>query len=173
MNTAGSAVEPAGKNIPPSQDGRLRTAFRNEEYAGFRFSIYVRSAALVVIGIWLQVVVPWPRVTYFLAFIVLFLASGLVAEWMRRKSIRPAIWTATFILIDACLLTYVLVAPNPFSDQNWPIQVTLRFYNHLYFFLFLIFSGLSYSPVMVLWTGAAIAGTWSAAVFYITPCPTH
>ena len=171
MNTAGSAVEPAGKNIPPSQDGRLRTAFRNEEYAGFRFSIYVRSAALVVIGIWLQVVVPWPRVTYFLAFIVLFLASGLVAEWMRRKSIRPAIWTATFILIDACLLTYLLVAPNPFSDQNWPIQVTLRFYNHLYLFLFLIFSGLSYSPVMVLWTGAAIAGTWSAAVFYIYSLP--
>jgi len=51
MDTAGSAVKPAGASIPPSQDGRLRTAFRNEEYAGFRFSIYVRSVALVVIGI--------------------------------------------------------------------------------------------------------------------------
>lgn len=171
MKTAGSAVEPAGDSIPPSQDGRLRTAFRNEEYAGFRFSIYVRSAALVVIGIWLQVGVPWPRVSYFLAFIVLFLSSGLVAEWMRRKSSRPVIWTAAFILIDACLLTYVLVAPNPFSNSEWPIQVTLRFYNHLYLFLFLIFSGLSYSPVMVLWTGVAISSTWSAAVFYIHSLP--
>lgn len=171
MNTTGSEVGAASLATPPSQNGRLRTAFRNEEYAGFRFSIYVRSVALVVIGIWLQVVVPWPRVSYFLAFIVLFLASGLVAEWMRRKSSRPAMWTAAFILIDACLLTYVLVAPNPFSDSEWPVQVTLRFYNHLYLFLFLIFSGLSYSPVMVLWTGLSITATWSAAVFYIHSLP--
>lgn len=171
MKTTGSAVAPADAAAPLTQDGRLRAAFRNEEYAGFRFSIYVRSAALVVIGIWLQVVVPWPRVGYFLAFIVLFLASGLIAEWMRRKSNRPEMWTAAFILIDACLLTYVLVAPIPFSDSEWPIQVTLRFYNHLYLFLFLIFSGLSYSPAMVLWTGAAIAATWSAAVFYIHSLP--
>lgn len=171
MKTTGSVIEPVQGGAPPSQDGRLRAAFRNEEYAGFRFSIYVRSAALIVIGIWLQVVVPWPRVTYFLAFIVLFLASGVFAEWMRRKSSRPAMWTAAFILIDACLLTYVLVAPNPFSDSEWPIQVTLRFYNHLYLFLFLIFSGLSYSPVMVLWTGVSISATWSAAVFYIHSLP--
>jgi hypothetical protein len=123
MNIAGSEVEAAPVAAPPSaslpsQDGRLRTAFRNEEYAGFRFSIYVRSAALVVIGVWLQIVIPWPPVTYFLAFIVLFLSSGLVAEWMRRKSSRPVIWTAAFILIDACLLAYVLVAPNPFSDSE-------------------------------------------------------
>lgn len=171
MNTAGSENEVAPVATPPSQDSRLRTAFRNEEYAGFRFSIYVRSAALVVIGVWLQVVVPWPRVAYFLAFVILFLASGLVAEWMRRKTSRPALWTAAFIFFDACLLTYVLVAPNPFSDLDWPMQVTLRFYNHLYLFLFLIFSGLSYSPVMVLWTGCSIAATWSAAVFYIYSLP--
>jgi len=166
-----SVITPAQDNVPLSQDGRLRAAFRSEEYAGFRFSIYVRSAALFVIGIWLQVVVPWPRVSYFLAFVILFLGSGLVAEWIRRKSNRPAMWTAAFILIDACLLTYVLVAPNPFSDSDWPIQVTLRFYNHLYLFLFLIFSGLSYSPTMVLWTGASISATWSAAVYYIHSLP--
>lgn len=171
INTTENAVVTAPDARPPSQDGRLRIAFRNEEYAGFRFSIYVRSAALLAIGIWLQVVVPWPRVSYFLAFIVLFLASGLVAEWLRRKASRPALWTAAFIFVDACLLTYVLVAPNPFSDTEWPIQVTLRFYNHLYLFLFLIFSGLSYSPVMVLWTGVSIAATWSAAVYYIHSLP--
>tara|TARA_R110002072_G_scaffold13606_27_gene57317 strand:- start:4634 stop:6016 length:1383 start_codon:yes stop_codon:yes gene_type:complete len=171
MKRTGSDTDLARPAVPPSRDGRLRAAFRNEEYAGFRFTILVRSAALVVIGIWLQVVVPWPRVSYFLAFITLFLASGLVAEWMRRKSSRPALWTAAFIFIDACLLTYVLLAPNPFSDSEWPIQVTLRFHNHLYMFLFLIFSGLSYSPVMVLWTGVSIAATWSAAVFYIHSLP--
>lgn len=139
MNRIDEPVETAEQNGPPSQESRLRAAFRNEEYAGFRFSVYVRTVALAVIGVWLQFVVPWPRVSYFLAFIVLFMASGIVAEWLRRKSSRPALWTATFIFIDACLLTYVLVAPTPFSISDWPIQVTLRFYNHLYLFLFLIF----------------------------------
>lgn len=155
-----------------SRSGRLQAAFQNEEYSGFRFSIYVRSAALAIIGLWLAVSIPWPRVSYFLAFILLFLASGLIAERLRRKSSRPKLWTAAFIFLDACLLSYVLIAPNPFSLSDWPIQVTLRFYNDLYLFLFLIFSGLSYSPVMVLWTGVSIATTWSAAVYYVHSLPT-
>ena len=152
---------------PLARNVRLRTAFRNEENAGFRFAILVRSAALLAVGAWLAISIPWPRVSYFLGFVLLFLLTGLAAEYARRRSARPRSWTAFFILIDACLLTYVLIAPNPFADTGWPIQVTLRFHGHLYLFLMLIMSALSYSPFIVIWTGISLSAAWSAGVAYI------
>ena len=161
----------AKTNEPFSRNTRLRRAFRAEENSGFRFAIYVRSAALLFIGTWLAVSIPWPRVSYFLGIVVLFLVTGIAAEYARRRSKRPRAWTAAFILIDACLLTYVLIAPNPFADTGWPIQVTLRFYNHLYLFLMLIMSALSYSPFLVIWTGVSISAAWTAGVMYIGSLP--
>ncbi|MGB0629995.1 MAG: adenylate/guanylate cyclase domain-containing protein [Alphaproteobacteria bacterium] len=156
---------------PFSQNARLRRAFRSEENSGFRFAIVVRSLALLMIGTWLAISVPWPRVSYFLAFVVLFLITGIAAEFTRRRSRHPRTWTAAFILIDACLLTYVLIAPNPFVDNGWPLQVTLRFYNHLYLFLMLFMSALSYSPFLVIWTGISISAAWSAGVLYVRSLP--
>jgi adenylate cyclase len=150
---------------------RLREALAQEEDAGLRFAFRLRVVALGTIALWLVYSVPMPRVLYYLAIVVLFVALG-AAPFLLKKYVRwgvPAI--ALIALLDAALLTYALLAPNPMLEETWPPQLTLRFHNVLYFFVLLAGAALSYSPGLVLWNGIAAAATWSVGVYLIWSRP--
>lgn len=153
------------------EHGRLYEAFAREEDAGLRFSFRLRLITLLVIAAWLVYSVPIPRVLYYLGLIALFIILGGVPLVLRRYG-SWGIWAIGVVaLLDAGLLTYTVLAPNPLLETTWPPQITLRFHNVLYFFVFLAGAALSYSPVHVLWSGIAAAVTWSVGVYSIWSRP--
>lgn len=115
----------------------LRQAFAREEEAGLRFSFRLRLIALAAIAVWLLYSVPMPRVLYYLGLVVLFIALGAVPLVLRRYGRWGIGAFAVVALLDVGLLAYTLLAPNPFLETTWPPQMTLRFHNFLYFFVFL------------------------------------
>ena len=155
--------------------GALADAMAREEARGIRLLVAARTAALAVIGGWLCVSVPPPRVWYWLGLVALFALLGVAPLALRRLR-RGAqswawFWTAVFVALDAALLTYAVLAPNPFLGEPWPPQMALRFHNVLFFFVFVAAAALSYSPLYVLWTGLAAAAAWSVGVWRIAGLP--
>ena len=153
------------------EHGEMEEAFAREEYAGLRFAFRLRLVALLVIAAWLVVSVPMPRVLYYLGLIALFIVLGGIPLLLRRYGRWGMGAIGIVALLDAALLTYALIAPNPLFETDWPPQMVLRFHNFLYFFVFLAGAALSYSPVHVLWSGVAAAATWSVGVYAIWARP--
>lgn len=148
----------------------LAQAMLRAERNGIAFSFQVRALVLLIVAVWLALTLPMPRVLYWHGMILLFLLSGLVPYRMRLRT-GWRWWLGGFTLIDAALLTAILILPNPFFETGWPIQTQLRFHNHLYLFVFLACALLSYSPAMVLWTGLCIAASWSVGTLLIAGLP--
>jgi adenylate cyclase len=151
-------------------DAHLAQAMLRAERNGIAFSFQVRALVLLIVALWLALSLPMPRVLYWHGMILLFLLSGLVPYRMRLRA-GWRWWLAGFTLIDAALLTAILILPNPFFETGWPIQTQLRFHNQLYLFVFLAGALLSYSPGMVLWTGLCIAASWSVGTLLIADLP--
>ena len=98
-----------------------------------------------------------------LAFVPRYLGPGSrYTEWGRW--LVPA--------IDAALVTFALVYPNPFGDEAWMTRpLALRLDNVLYLLLFVGLSTLSYSPRQVIWTGVAGALCWTIGSLWVASLP--
>jgi len=153
------------------ESDHIEGAFAREEEAGLRFAFQLRLVALLAIAGWLLYSVPLPRVSYYLGLVVLFTLLGAVPLLLRHYGRWGTGALAFVAVLDAGLLAYTLLAPNPFADTTWPPQMMLRFHNFLYFFVFLAGAALSYSPGHVLWSGAAAAAMWSIGVYWIWTRP--
>jgi adenylate cyclase len=79
--------------------------------------------------------------------------------------------TAAFLLLDAGILTYILIVPPPFYVDGWTAQLNLRLPNFLYFSVFLVGMALSYSPALVILTGIASIAAWSAGFLWVANLP--
>ena len=107
-----------------------------------------------------------PRALYWLGMAGLFLVSGLIPYLMRHRR-NWRLWVVGFTTVDAALLVTVLLVPNVLGANNWPIQMGFRFHNDLYLFVLLAGAALSYSPLLVFWTGVAAATAWSVGTLVI------
>ena len=153
-----------------TEDPSLVAALVAEERAGLRFALRVRAVVLVILAIWLLISIPMPRTLYWLGLAGLFLVSGLVPYLMRhRRGWRQ--WVIGFAVVDAAVLVTAMLLPNPLEPSDWPIQMGLRFYNVLYLFVLLAGAALSYSPLLVIWTGLSAALAWSAGTLLIARLP--
>ena len=76
-----------------------------------------------------------------------------------------------FVSIDAALLTFTLLYPNPLIPIDLPVQFNLR--NGVFIYFFVILSGLAYvyRPQLVLWCGISTAVFWLAGVLWILVLP--
>ncbi len=146
---------------------RLAAAFLREEQNGLAFAMWVRIAALLAIAGWLLYIVPVPRVYWWLGIVVLFLGLSIGPLIVRRRSRRWRLWVAGFVLLDAALLGVALLVPNPLVEPVWPPQMILRFHNYAYLFVLLASAALSYAPGLVVWTGLALALSWSAGNYLL------
>lgn len=150
-----------------TQNVTLRAAFSREEHAGLCFAFRLRLATLALIAAWLVYSVNEFRVIYYLGLVVLFIGLGGLPLLLRRYDLWSTGAMIGVALLEAALVTFALLAPNPLSDGSWPLQMTLRFHSFLYFFVFLAAAALSYSPVQVLCNGMAAAAMWSFGVYLI------
>ena len=155
----------------PSSANRPRGAYRDAEEAGLRFAFQARCVAIAAISLALVVLVPWPRDLLYLCFAAAFFLFGYIPFRLRHHQRAEGIKLA-FVVLDVVLITAAVVnLPSGMIWIDWPIQTRLRSHNFLLLLLLLGEAALTYSPRRVIWTGAVIVTTWSAAflTLYFAP----
>jgi adenylate cyclase len=142
-----------------------------EERVGLAYMFYGRLAALGLLAVWVAATLPFERSGAYLGAIVLFALLGAPPYLLARRGWGGWKVPAIFLLIDAALLTYILIIPPPFFAEGWTVQLNLRLPNFLYLGVFLVGMALSYSPALVIWTGVAAIAAWTAGFLWVAFLP--
>ena len=160
-----------GLPFNPLGTGRFRESVRAAELDGLAFAFWARSFGVLVVTLWLVSLVPWPRDAYYATFAVVFFILGFVPYRLRHHRHAFMIKLA-FVIMDVALMTTAILMPPPaWLSGDWPVQARLRGQEYLYLLLLLAEAALTYSPLLVLWTGAAIASIWSIGFQIIYSLP--
>ena len=154
---------------------RIERAIHREEIAGLRLAAQARAVTMVAIAVWLFSLMGF-HAWYFVPFLVFFAGTGFVSFALAKNQFgRP--WHILVVhAVDAGLLTFILVVPNPLLvaaiDYQWPLATQFRFENFLWYFVLLALATLgSYSSRVLLWTGAISVIAWSIGFFWVLMMP--
>ena len=152
---------------------RLRGAFLAEERESQDRAAWVRLAALAVIAAWLLFQEDFPANLYYEGLLVIFMILGFAPVWLRRAGLDAPWQRFVFPVLDAGLLAFTLLVPNPTcaTCDFMPAAMLLRFDNALFFFILIGGAVFSYSPRVVMWTGAAAVIAWTAGTLWIARQP--
>ncbi|KQS61330.1 hypothetical protein ASG39_17445 [Rhizobium sp. Leaf371] len=134
------------------------------ELEGLAVAFRVRLCAVAVIAAWLLVSTAWPRNVYYLAVSLIFLALSYVPYATRHHRAAWTIKLACTILDVALITSTILLPPIGGIASDWPIQTRTRGPEFLYVLLLLAESALTYSPILVVWTGGIIIAIWSFGI---------
>jgi len=149
----------------------LDAAIAREELAGAAYMFWARLIALGLLAIWLGLTLPVERSGLYLAAISAFALLGAPPYLLARRGIR-SIWVSfPFLLLDAGLLTYIIIAPPPFAVEGWTAQLNLRLPTFIYLGVFLVGMALSYSPALVFLTGVATIIAWATGYLWVASLP--
>ena len=159
------------KDAPESLDRRLAERFEHVAITSARYAAYGRSAAVVVVGLWLAWSIPAPRFYYYEALLVVFIALGWLNFRISRRMGTEHWLIYVFAFVDMGLLTFAVLSENPFEEVPLPVALHYRFDGFIFFFL--LFAGVlhSYSPRLVLWSGISIALWWAGALALAVQAP--
>jgi adenylate cyclase len=155
----------------PSAENGVGEGIAHEEVAGLAYMFWGRLMALGMIAAWVALTLPFERSGLYLSVIAAFALLGAPPYLLARRGIGGTPVTAAFLLLDAAILTYILIVPPPFYVDGWTPQINLRLPNFLYLGVFLVGMALSYSPALVVWTGIASIATWSAGFLWVATLP--
>ena len=151
--------------------GEIADAIAREEVAGLATMFWGRVAALVLLAVWVLLTLPFARSQIYLLAIIIFALLGAPSYLLARRGIQNTFATAFFLLLDASILTYILIVPPPFLAEQWTPQLNYRLPNFLYFGVFLASMALSYSPTLVIWAGVASIVAWSTGFLWVATLP--
>jgi adenylate cyclase len=149
----------------------VASGIAREERAGLAYVFYGRLVALGVLAFWVVTTLPFERSGLYLGAIAVFALLGAIPYGLSRVGLGGWTVTAFFLLVDAALLSYVLIVPLPFVVGGWTPQLNLRLPNFLYLGVFVVGMALSYSPALVIWTGFAAIAAWTAGVLWVAMLP--
>src|SRR5215470_8544 len=152
---------------------RLDAAFAAEERRGLMVASAARSAAVIVVLVWLAYTNPERGLAYawVLGTGAVFVVTGLAQYWLYARGSAPAFAPYVFALVDSLVLAAVLLAPNPFATAPVPLAMPLRFATFLYFFVLLMQMAFSFRPRLLLWTTLCGAGAWTLGFLAILHAP--
>ena len=155
----------------PSAANGVGEAIAREELAGLAYMFWGRLIVLGILAVWAALTVPFERSGLYLAAIAAFALLGAPPYLLARRRIGGTPVTAAFLLLDAGILTYILIVPPSFYVDGWTAQLNLRLPNFLYLSIFLVGIALSYSPALVILTGIALIAAWSAGFLWVANLP--
>ena len=129
------------------------------EQDGLRFLLRVRLVVLAAVALWLIMNYAPLRMALGLLTVTAFALSGVVQYLLGRRWGRPVLWAGVFTVLEVALLVIAVLAPFTFPE-DWPPQMQLRLVTVFYLFIYVAGTVLSYSPSLVVWTGALTAVAW-------------
>lgn len=145
----------------------IAATFREVERTGMRLAIRGRLVAIVVIGVWLIASRPPSRIGEFLIALSAFAALGLL-HYAIIGSDADRRWVKyVFITADLALLTLAILLSDPYPTADLPDIIIFRFESFPFYFLALAVAAFSFSPGLLVWTGAAGSLAWLAAYGWV------
>jgi len=143
--------------------------FLRAEQAGLKLAIIGRTAALVLLSVWLvgsRAKDPSRALDYLLLLSV-FAALGLVHYKLIATRFDKSWVRYVFITVDIAIVS-ALVATQPLYESAASLPPVMMFRAAVFPFYFIILgvAAFSFSPRMVLWTGIAGALGWLAAFLH-------
>lgn len=156
---------------PSPRSPAAARALAQEEVAGLGYMLAARLAALGVMAVWVLATLPIERSGLYFAVIAAFAALGVPPWLLARRAGAASAAAAPFLMLDAALLAYVLIFPDSYATEGWTPQLNLRLPSVLYVAVFLVSVSLSHSPRLVLLTGLAAIGAWTAGVLRVAAMP--
>ena len=156
---------------PRSSGNGVGEGIAREELAGLAYMFWGRLTALGMLAVWVVATLPFERSGFYFAAAAAFALLGAPPYLLARRGIGSTPVIVAFLLLDAGILSYILIAPTPFSIEGWTPQLNLRLPNFLYLGVFLVGMALSYSPALVIWTGVASIGAWMAGFLWVANLP--
>ncbi|MGH6923697.1 MAG: adenylate/guanylate cyclase domain-containing protein [Propylenella sp.] len=161
----------SGSDLRSRRKERVSRSLEAEEAAGRLLAIKGRTAAMIVIGLLLTLLVPFPEVVFYELLIALFIVAGFGRWGVEQLGLfrwwQPFVQTA----FDFALLTFTLVVPNPWGTMDPPPQLDIRSGNFAYFYIMLAGLAFGYQPRQVLWGGIVGAIAWAVAVGWVAAMP--
>ena len=145
-------------------DRRVADRFEQVAITSARYAAWGRSAAVVIVALWLFWTIPAPRVWYYEALLAVFIALGWLNFHVSLRAGSEHWLIFVFAFVDMGLLTFAILSENPFEEVPLPVALHYRFDGFIFFFL--LFAGVlhSYSPRLVLWSGVSMALWWAGAL---------
>jgi adenylate cyclase len=153
----------------PSAAERLASAIRAETVASLRRAAIARAVLAIVVVALLGAM--WREsfaVVWWAGLLLLFTANG-AAQWRLAASRHHRAWHAfLFATIDAGLIAFGLLFPNPIGPpMAFEIHMLARSNTFIFFTLLLAMSALSLSWGVVLYTGVVSALFWAGGILAI------
>jgi adenylate cyclase len=171
-NVRAVMATPAQQASEQRRRKRLKALRVATEIEGARLQFWARTAALIVIGIVFGGLSEWEAaLAYTLAWLVLFILTGLVNYWLAIRGMRPTWVSMILATIDLVLITILIVMPNPFSTTTLPPALGLREGAFKYLLIIICLGALSLSPRFAIWLGATAAACWAAGVAWVVMQP--
>ena len=149
----------------------IRGAMEREERDGLSFVFYGRVLVLALLAVYVAIWIPVERSVAYIGVMAVFLVLGLIPYLLQRRGSIGVWGVGAFLVLDAAVLTFVMVAPNPLFSSELPVQFTQRIPNFLFLLLFLCGVALSYSPKLVLLVGGALTISWSLGFAWLASRP--
>lgn len=143
----------------------LRASLTQHKAEGQKLAVKARWIALAIIGIFLPFMnFDWEMSYYY----VLLAALGLIG-WLQMRVGRVGRSGIELFLIflDLLILTVAFVAPNPWSDVEWPTAMQYQFNNFGFFFIFLAAATLAYSWRTIIAFATWLSGMWMTAAVLV------
>ncbi|MFY0614627.1 MAG: adenylate/guanylate cyclase domain-containing protein [Hyphomicrobiaceae bacterium] len=154
-----------------SQPGEVSEELAQEELTGLAYVFWGLFLVLSLLATWIAATLPIERSSLYVAAITLFAALGAAPFLLTRRGIGGTPVVAIFLLIDAAILSYILIFPNPYGLEGWSPQLNLRAPGFLYVGVFLVAMALSYKPALVIWAGIATITTWTVGYLWVVNLP--
>jgi adenylate cyclase len=153
-----------------TQGSSIEAAVAQAEQDGLRFLLRVRLVVLAAVALWLITNYAPLRMALELLTVVAFALSGVLQYQLGRRWGRPVFWAGVFTVFEVALLVIAVLAPFTFP-ADWPPQMQLRLVTVFYIFIYVAGTVLSYSPSLVVWTGALTAVAWGVGHFVMLRLP--
>ena len=151
------------------RSARLLAAAESE---GVWLQFWVRTVALLAVTLFFAIIFPWNAAfVHLLVSMALYFLIGLGYYRLVHHGFDPvklgvAVWT-----LDVAVLTYMIVAPNPFAEAELPAAMGLREAGFKYLLIPVCLSALTLSPKLAGWIGIAAAAAWAIAVAWVVAQP--
>jgi len=136
----------------------VEQALARDKREGLRLAVKARFVGLAIIAPLLVYLNQDWDVLYYLILLAGFALTGWAQ--MRIGRVGRSRSELALLFFDLALLTFVLVYPNPFREDPWPLAMQYRYGGFIYFFFLLAGATLSYS-----WRTLFALSLWTTALW--------